>query len=347
MAALMTPALHLLGSAADGGAETYFMDLVTAQHAAGRPVSAAVRHHAGREAALAQASVPFEVFKFGSPVDLGTRHALKHYAEAREARVLVAWMNRAARHCPKGPWARVGRLGGYYDLKNYRGFDALVGNTQGIRDWIVEQGWPADRAHYIPNFAEPDDHVAQSRAALDTPREAPLLLAMGRLHSAKAHDVTLKALAQIPDAVLWVAGSGPLDGELKALATELGVEDRVRWLGWRNDAGALYRAADIVVFPSRVEPLGNVVIQSWAYGKPVIAAEADGPRALIKDGVDGLLVPIDDAEVLAGTINGLIGAPQLQQRLIAGGKSRAAEVSKAAVLPQWDALFDQLAGARA
>ena len=114
-----------------------------------------------------------------------------------------------------------------------------------------------------------------------------------------------------------------------------------------NDAGALYRAADIVVFPSRVEPLGNVVIQSWAYGKPVIAAEADGPRALIKDGVDGLLVPIDDAEVLAGTINGLIGAPQLQQRLIAGGKARATEVSKAAVLPQWDALFDKLAGATA
>ena len=96
MAVLMTPALHLLGSAADGGAETYFMDLVTAQNAAGRPVSAAIRHHAGREAALSQASVPFEVLKFGSPVDLGTRPALKHYAEAREARVLVAWMNRAA-----------------------------------------------------------------------------------------------------------------------------------------------------------------------------------------------------------------------------------------------------------
>lgn len=347
MAVLMTPALHLLGSAADGGAETYFIDLVTAQRAAGRPVSAALRQHEGREAALARSGTPFEVFKFGSPLDLATRPALKAWAEVQGARVLVAWMNRAARHCPKGPWRRVGRLGGYYDLKNYRGFDALVGNTEGIRDWIVQQGWPADRAHHIPNFAEPDDHPAQSRAALDTPREVPLLLAMGRLHEAKAHDVTLKALVQVPDAILWIAGSGPLEGDLKALAKELGVEDRVRWLGWRNDAGALYRAADILVFPSRVEPLGNVVIQSWAYGKPVIAAEAAGPKALIRDGVDGLLVPIDDHEVLAGTINGLIGAPQLQQRLIAGGKSRAAEVSKAAVLPQWDALFERLAGAPA
>lgn len=343
----MTPALHLLGSAADGGAETYYLDLVTALHASGRPTFAAIRNHAAREAALTAAGVPHDSFKFGSPLDFGTRPAVRRYADQQQAKVLVAWMNRAARHSPKGPWARVGRLGGYYDLKNYRGFDALVGNTQGIRDWIVEQGWPADRAHYIPNFAEPDDQPPQSRAALDTPKDAPLLLAMGRLHSAKAHDVTLRALVDIPDAHLWIAGSGPLEGELKALAKELGVEDRVRWLGWRNDAGALYRAADIVVFPSRVEPLGNVVIQSWAYGKPVIAAEAAGPKALIRDGVDGLLVPIDDHEVLAGTIKGLIGAPQLLQRLIAGGKSRATEVSKAAVLPQWDALFEQLAGAPA
>lgn len=347
MPTLMTPALHLLGSAADGGAETYFTDLVTALHAGGRPTSAAIRHHAGREAALAAAGVAHDCFPFGSPLDLGTRPAVKRFAEQQQARVLVAWMNRAARHCPKGPWARVGRLGGYYDLKNYRGFDALVGNTADIRDWIVAQGWPADRVHHIPNFAEPDDHPAQSRAALDTPRDVPLLLAMGRLHSAKAHDVTLRALVEVPDAHLWVAGSGPLEGELHKLADDLGVADRVRWLGWRNDAGALYRAADIVVFPSRVEPLGNVVIQSWAYGKPVIAAEAAGPKALIRDGVDGLLVPIDDHEVLAGTIKGLIDAPQLQQRLIAGGQSRAAEVSKAAVLPQWDALFERLAGAPA
>ena len=78
MAMLMTPALHLLGSAADGGAETYFIDLVTAQRAAGRPVSAALRQHEGREAALARSGTPFEVFKFGSPLDLATRRHVRH-----------------------------------------------------------------------------------------------------------------------------------------------------------------------------------------------------------------------------------------------------------------------------
>ncbi|MBN8553667.1 MAG: glycosyltransferase [Caulobacterales bacterium] len=342
----MTRALHLLGSAADGGAETYFADLVTALHASGHPTAAAIRRHAGRQAVLAATGVPFEVFRFGSPLDLATRPAIRRYAQTQGSQILVAWMNRAARHCPKGPWARVGRLGGYYDLKNYRGFDALVGNTADIRDWIVAQGWPAERAHFIPNFAEPDDHRAQSRALLDTPREAPLLLAMGRLHDAKAHDVTLKALARIPDAVLWIAGTGPLEGDLRELAHSLGVAERVRWLGWRSDAGALYRAADLVVFPSRFEPLGNVVIQAWAYGKPVIAARAAGPGALIRDGEDGLLVPVDDPTALAEAIAHLLSDPAARQSLAANGLVRAQTVSKSAILPQWDALFDQLARER-
>jgi glycosyltransferase involved in cell wall biosynthesis len=342
----MTPALHLLGSAADGGAETYFADLITALHADGRPTAAAIRRHAGRQATLTAANVPYEVFRFGSPLDLATRPAIRRYAQTQGSQVLVAWMNRAARHCPKGPWARVGRLGGYYDLKNYKGFDALVGNTVDIRDWIVDQGWPAEHAFHIPNFAEPDNHPAQSRALLDTPREVPLLLAMGRLHDAKAHDVTLKALTQTPDAILWIAGAGPLEGDLRELAQNLGVADRVRWLGWRNDAGALYRAADIVVFPSRFEPLGNVVIQAWAYGKPVIAAEAAGPKTLIRSDEDGLLIPINDEAALTLAIRRLIDDKALRARLATAGLVRAQEVSKVAVLPQWDALFEQLAQER-
>jgi len=59
----------------------------------------------------------------------------------------------AARHTPGGPWARVGRLGGYYNLKYYKGFDELVANTEHIADWVVEQGWPAGKGRCIPNFA--------------------------------------------------------------------------------------------------------------------------------------------------------------------------------------------------
>ncbi|HWE45345.1 MAG TPA: glycosyltransferase [Caulobacteraceae bacterium] len=335
------PTLHLLGSSGEGGAETYFVDLVSALKGAGLPTQAAIRANAGREAALAAVGVETAVLPFGGLFDFSTRGGVARTAEIMGARVLVAWMSRAARHAPGGPWRRVGRLGGYYDLKYYRGFDRLVGNTRDICDWIVDQGWPAARVSYIPNFAEAGDAQPLDRATLDTPKGVPLLLGMGRLHPSKAHDVSLAALAQIPDAFLWIAGSGPLEAALKAKASELGVADRVRFLGWRSDAGALYRTADVCVFPSRYEPLGNTVIQAWAHGLPVVAAASKGPASLIRDGEDGRLTPIDDVDAFASAVRALIADASLRTTLADAGCARAgAEFSRDAVVAQWRALFD-------
>jgi glycosyltransferase involved in cell wall biosynthesis len=333
--------LHLMGASGEGGAETYFVDLVSALARAGVGQAAAVRRHPRREAVLKRAGVPVEVFGFAGSLDLLTKPRLAGFARRQEAKLALAWMNRAARHTPKGPWARIGRLGGYYNLKYYRGFDALVANTEDIAEWIVGQGWPAGRVRVIPNFAAAPPQAAPiDRASLDTPADAPLLLGMGRLHEAKAHDVSLAALAKLPDAYLWVAGVGPEEAKLKALAGALGVADRVRFLGWRTDASALYRTADVCVFPSRYEPLGNVVIQAWAHGLPVVAAASQGPKALIEHGEDGLLTPIDDSEALAEAVRGLLDAPQLRSALAAEGLARVeADFSEAAVVGQWLDLF--------
>lgn len=338
--------LHLLGTAGDGGAETYFVDLVGALARDGVPQAAAIRRHAGRQAALTQAGVPTLVLPFGGPLDFSTRGKVARFARGKGVKVAVAWMNRAARHTPAGPWKRVGRLGGYYKLKYYKGFDLLVANTEDIADWIVAQGWPAGKVRVIPNFAaEPPEGPPADRAALNTPEGAPLLLAMGRLHENKAHDVSLRALRALPGAYLWIAGAGPLEAKLKAMAAALGVADRVRFLGWRDDPAALYRTADVCVFPSRHEPLGNVVIQSWAHGLPVVAAASQGPAALVRNGEDGLLVPIDDAEALAEAVRRLLDDPLLKIRLIQNGHERvAAEFSEAAVVAQWRDLFADLGG---
>jgi hypothetical protein len=152
--------LHLLGSDGDGGAETYFVDLVSALHRAGVAEACAIRRHAARTTALAEAGVIARTFGFGGPLDV-----------LMDARVMVAWMNRAGRHTPAGPWKRIGRLGGYYSLKYYAGFDHLVGNTADIATGSsARAGRPRS---YIPNFAEPDEvSPAPSRAARH-PRERP------------------------------------------------------------------------------------------------------------------------------------------------------------------------------
>jgi len=336
--------LHLLGTAGEGGAETYFVDLLGALARAGLTQAAAIRPNPNREAALARAGVATTTLRFGGPLDLMTRGQVAAFARRNDTRLALAWMNRAARHTPKGPWARVGRLGGYYNLKYYRGFDELVANTEDIAEWIVGQGWPAGRVRCIPNFAAaPPEAPPVDRASLDTPAGAPLLLSMGRLHESKAHDVTLTALTRIPDAWLWIAGAGPLEAKLKAMAEALGVAERVRFLGWRNDASALYRTADLCVFPSRYEPLGNVVIQAWAHGLPVVTAASQGPSALVRDGEDALLTPVDDADALAEAIRTALDDEELRRRLARAGRARvAAEFSEDAVVAQWRDLFADL-----
>jgi glycosyltransferase involved in cell wall biosynthesis len=333
--------LHLLGSPGNGGAETYFLHLAKALHEDGLSQAVAMHANGVLEAALDALQIPTFVLPFDAPFDFVTGPRIRRIAETLPAGVLLQWMNRAGRVAPrKGPWTRIGRLGGYYDLKYYKGCAFLVGNTEDIVAHIVRKGWPADKVAYIPNFAEAGPEPAQSRAALDTPEGVPLLLAMGRLHPVKAHDVSLKALARFPEAYLWIAGSGPLDHELKSLARRLGVTDRVRFLGWREDAAALYRAADVCLFPSRYEPLGNTVIQAWAHGAPIVAAASQGPGVLIRDGEDGLLTPIDDVEALAEGARRLAADRALAGRLAQAGLDRVAtEFAKAPIVAQWRALF--------
>jgi glycosyltransferase involved in cell wall biosynthesis len=333
--------LHLLGSPGDGGAETYFLSLAEALNADGLSQAVALHANVGREAALRALGIPATVMPFDAPFDFVTGPRIRKLAEALPARILLQWMNRAGRVVPRqGPWTRIGRLGGYYDLKYYKGADFLVGNTQDIDDYIVRKGWPADRVAYIPNFATPGPEAAQSRAALETPEHAPLLLGMGRLHKVKAHDVSLKALVLYPEAYLWIAGAGSLEHELKALAQRLGVSDRVRFLGWRSDASALYRTADVCLFPSRYEPLGNTVIQAWAHGCPIVAAASQGPGVLITDDVDGLLTPLDDATALAAAARRVVEDQALAPRLVEAGLARiSTEFSQAAVVARWRELF--------
>src|SRR5260370_1308960 len=105
-------------------------------------------------------------------------------------------------------------------------------------------------------------------------------------------DLLLEALAAPREVALWIAGDGPLRPRLERLATRLGISGRVRFLGWREDVPRLLAAADLLVCPSLHEPLGNVVIEAWSAGLPVVATASDGPAGLIQDGESGILVPL-------------------------------------------------------
>ena len=203
--------------------------------------------------------------------------------------------------------------------------------------------WPEEKAWYLPNFVDADAGLPIDRATLDTPADAPLLLALGRLHRNKGFEILLAALAQLPGTFLWLGGDGPLKHALQQDAERLGIAARVRFLGWRTDIPALFATATMLVCPSRHEPLGNVVIEAWAHRRPVIAAAAQGPSALVVDGQNGLLVPIEDADSLAKAIARVAQSPDLAADLVAGGHAAyAKDYTEAAVVAQYRDFFEQV-----
>jgi len=196
----------------------------------------------------------------------------------------------------------------------------LIANTQDIAAYLVRNGWSPTQVHYLPNFVPEPNEVAVSRSSLTTPPDVPLALALGRLHHNKAFDVLLTALADVPGAYLWIAGEGELRSSLEREARRLGIAERVRFLGWREDYAGLLAAADILVCPSRVEPLGNVILEAWASGRAVVATKSQGPKRLVTDHETGLLVPIDDSDALAFAVRRLSENIKLRAKLGKAGR---------------------------
>ncbi|MFQ3623755.1 MAG: glycosyltransferase, partial [Acetobacteraceae bacterium] len=170
-------------------------------------------------------------------------------------------------------------------------------------------------------------------------------LAMGRLHPNKGFDTLIDALPSCPGAVAVIAGEGPEREALASLARRRGVADRVRLIGWRNDQAALLAACDLFVCPSRHEPLGNVVLEAWSAGRPVVAAASAGPSELIAHGSTGLLAPVDQPRALADLIETVRADRSLARALAEAGRATWREThAEGPVIARWRRVLAEVAG---
>jgi glycosyltransferase involved in cell wall biosynthesis len=338
---------QVMAGAAHGGAEMFFERMTIALADQGQHVLPLIRGEESRSGRLVAAGLQPLEFRFGGMLDVFTRPALARALRNFRAEVAIAWMSRAAAKLPRGDWVNVGRLGGYYDLKYFRACDYLVGNTQGIVEWIAAQDkWKREKIHYLPNFVE-DFAEAEpaARADLGVPEGAPMMLGLGRLHAVKGFDTLIRAAALLPEVYCLIAGEGPERKRLEGLISDLRVGDRVRLLGWRSDTGPLLKAADVFVSSSRHEPLGNMVLEAFAAQTPVLAAKSEGPAEVIRDGDDGMLVPVDDVAALASGARMLFADVRLRVKFALAARQRyAAEFSREVVLAAWLDFLQRIAG---
>ncbi|NWH09296.1 MAG: glycosyltransferase [Alphaproteobacteria bacterium] len=314
--------LHAMAGAPVGGAENIFLEDVLALDDAG--VSQAVLTRANNDFRLAQfraRGIATVTAGFSSLWRWPTSAALGRLSRSFDPDIAQYWMGRAGTYARRGRAVNVGWYGGYYQPSRFANCDYHVGLTKDIVRHIIEKGVPKERTALIHTYAEYKLAEPVSRAELATPQDAPVLLSLARLHWKKGLDVLLKAAARVPGVYVWIAGDGPLRDELQKLAHELGVASRVRFLGWRDDRFRLLAACDVCVFPSRYEPFGTVTVDAWASGKPLIAADAQGPAAYVLNEVNGMLVPKDDVGALTSAINNVLEKPALRESIVAGGRA--------------------------
>ncbi|MEW6577858.1 MAG: glycosyltransferase family 4 protein [Chloroflexota bacterium] len=215
----------------------------------------------------------------------------------------------------------------------WRGTDAGIAISDAIRAFSLRvEGAPAERLHTVPYGLDPatiparPDARAALRAALGLPAEALLVGSVCRLIEQKGLLYGLRGFAaaagQVPGAHYVIAGDGPLRATLEAEARALGVGERVHFLGWRDDAHAVFAALDVFLAPSLWEGFGLVFLEAMAHRLPVISTTVSAIPEIVVDGETGWLVPPRDADAVAGALRAALTDAQARQARGANGRAR-------------------------
>jgi glycosyltransferase involved in cell wall biosynthesis len=161
------------------------------------------------------------------------------------------------------------------------------------------------------------------RAELVGSSNRAIVLTPARLDPHKGHAVLLSAAAELPDATFAFAGDGPSRASLQDQAVRLGVADRVRFLGYRDDVQDLLATCDLVVLPSLCEGFSLAIVEAMAAGKPIIATNSGGTPEIVRHGDNGLLVPAGEPSNLAAAIRALLADPARARELAEAARVQA------------------------
>ncbi len=216
----------------------------------------------------------------------------------------------------------------YWQLRGLaRGVDRYLAVSREIAAELVDRlGWPAEKVEVVYNAVDaervavaPPPGLREQLAGTET---RALVLTPARLDAQKGHETLLEAAAEVPGATFVLAGEGPKRAALEARVAQLGLGERVRFLGRREDVPALLAACDVFCLPSLYEGSSLAVLEAMAAGIPVVSSAIGGTEELIEDGRSGLLVAPGDAAGLAAALRRLLGDADLRRDLAARARER-------------------------
>jgi glycosyltransferase involved in cell wall biosynthesis len=198
----------------------------------------------------------------------------------------------------------------------------LVAVSGLVRDEVIATGVPAEKVVVVNNGVDVEEFSSGQgrRLAFGLPEKVPIALFAGDIRTRRKNlDTVLRALALVPSLHLAVAGT--LDeSPFPTMAKDLGVAERVHFLGFQRNMVDVMRSSDFMVFPSRYEPFGLVVLEAMAVGLPVITAESTGSSSLVRGEAGIVLKSPEAVEELAAAMQTLGANTEL--RVSMGQKAR-------------------------
>ncbi len=200
------------------------------------------------------------------------------------------------------------------------GYDAVITVSDSVKEKLIGWGVPGDRVHVVYGGVDirAFDDIEGRKS------EKPVILYVGRLVRHKRVDLLIKSFEEViksfPEAVLWIAGDGPERAHLEGMARDRNLP--VRFLGWISEEEKIraMKMAWCLAFPSEKEGLGLVLLESMACRTPVVAVNSGGPKAVVKDGVNGFLIPPGDVNALSDRILRILSDEDLRDSM--GGAGR-------------------------
>ena len=220
----------------------------------------------------------------------------------------------------------------------------------GLERYVQVGAVPRKKIRYIPNGVDTEHFRPDPLVRIHLRQKLGLgdvfvWLAVGRFDEPKDYPTMLRAFAQVAkergEAVLLIAGDGPLRPAMEALARNLDIAERVRFLGLRQDIPELMNAANAYVMSSSWEGMPNVLLEASATGLPIVATDVGGNPEVIINGKTGFLVPPKDPEALAQTMLRLMSLPEEERRWMgeAGRQYIEANYSLDRVVERWEVLY--------
>lgn len=208
---------------------------------------------------------------------------------------------------------------------------AIIAVSEAVKRHLIAHGVDSDRVSTVHNSIDPAPwqvsiNVDALRTELCLPKDALCVGTLAHLTPRKGHRDLLDAIPSIlkaaPSAYFLWAGNGVLESDLRAKVHSMGLQDRVRFLGYRQDAPMLHRLFDLFVLPSYVEGLPLVLLEAMACGKPCVATRVAGSPELVEDETTGILVDAGDFRGLASAISRLLCDPGLRESMGGAGRKR-------------------------